>query len=246
MIVSYREYILRIFLLVFGCIVACASLSHAMAGWDARISSNEIQTLAIVVPMIIAPFAIALAIHDGLQSERLKSEGLDLSARDNLTGLLNRRSFFRQIENMRELSSGSGVFFFMVIDVDHFKSINARFGHEAGDTVLIHVADCLRSRATDDMRIARFGGEEFILAGHLNTIGTLQRFGQRIIQCIENNEEGNKQLQVRVRVSVGSCIATQDVSTELAVAHAEAAMLQVLRTGLHKVVGGDEEQKYAA
>ncbi len=246
MIVPYREYILRIFLLTFGCIVACASLSHAMAGWDAKVSSHEIQTLAIVLPMIIAPFAIALAIHDGLQSERLKSASQDTSARDNLTGLLNRRSFFRQIENMRQLTSSSEVFFFMVIDVDHFKSINARFGHEAGDAVLIHVADCLRSRATEDMRIARFGGEEFIIAGHLNTIGTLQRFGQRIIQCVENNEEGNKHLQVRVRVSVGSCIATSDVSTELAVAHAESAMLQVLRTGRHKVVGAHEDQQYAA
>lgn len=246
MTVPRREYILRIFLLAFGCIVACASLSHVMASWDAKISSKEIQTLAIVLPMIIAPFAIALAIHDGLQSERLQAEGLDISARDNLTGLLNRRSFFRQIENMRELTSDNEVFFFMVIDVDHFKSINARFGHEAGDAVLIHVADCLRSRVTEDMRVARFGGEEFILAGHLNTTGTLQRFGQRIIQCIENNEEGDQSLEMRVRVSVGSCIATKDVSTELAVARAESAMQQVLRTGLHKVVGTHEYQQYAA
>jgi diguanylate cyclase (GGDEF)-like protein len=81
---------------------------------------------------------------------------LDLLSRtDPLTGLGNRRAF---VEHMSGQVSGSLV----MIDVDHFKQINDRFGHDAGDRALIATAAALRGSFGDDAVLARWGGEEFI------------------------------------------------------------------------------------
>jgi diguanylate cyclase (GGDEF)-like protein len=81
---------------------------------------------------------------------------LDLLSRtDPLTGLGNRRAF---VEHMSGQVSGSLV----MIDVDHFKQINDRFGHDAGDRALIATAAALRGSFGNDAVLARWGGEEFI------------------------------------------------------------------------------------
>lgn len=83
----------------------------------------------------------------------------DAAMKDPLTGLLNRRGFnllAAEFTNVQELCA-------IAVDIDHFKKINDRYGHDAGDAVLVSLAALLRKacRATDV--ISRFGGEEFIL-----------------------------------------------------------------------------------
>ncbi|MBL4633832.1 MAG: GGDEF domain-containing protein [Kofleriaceae bacterium] len=88
-----------------------------------------------------------------------------LSRVDGLTGLFNRRHFDEQLDiywrECRRLETPISI---IMIDVDHFKKYNDRYGHVAGDECLRKVADCLRSslrRATDFL--ARYGGEEFVV-----------------------------------------------------------------------------------
>lgn len=82
---------------------------------------------------------------------------------DPLTGLKNRRAF---TENLRALLQCHRETFFslMMIDVDHFKEYNDTFGHPAGDKVLIQLSSLLSEALSDQSVIARFGGEEFIVA----------------------------------------------------------------------------------
>jgi diguanylate cyclase (GGDEF)-like protein len=88
-----------------------------------------------------------------------------LASCDPLTGCLNRRTFFEQAERLlldavlarRPLS-------FVMVDADHFKSVNDRFGHLVGDSVLVGVADLLREFCVPPHLVGRYGGEEFCLA----------------------------------------------------------------------------------
>ena len=93
---------------------------------------------------------------------------LDYSERDALTGLLNRKTFDEHL--LRFASSAptsnahaSDMPWLAVIDIDHFKLVNDRFGHLFGDEVLILVANLLRSAFGPQHRIFRFGGEEFVV-----------------------------------------------------------------------------------
>lgn len=87
-----------------------------------------------------------------------------LASTDGLTGLTNRRAFYIEAERVfqsakryeRKLSM-------LMLDVDHFKSVNDSFGHAVGDEVLVKVANCFRNICRDTDLPARFGGEEFIV-----------------------------------------------------------------------------------
>ncbi len=93
------------------------------------------------------------------------NEKLALAARvDHLTGLLNRRGFTEEAEGEIKRMFRSGKAFSVVLaDVDNFKQFNDRYGHSCGDHVLKRVGALLRERIRDVDRVARWGGEEFIL-----------------------------------------------------------------------------------
>lgn len=98
--------------------------------------------------------------------QRLNEEITKLSITDPLTGLFNRRHFFSiitseieccQMQKHRKPPS------IMVADIDHFKSINDLYGHTAGDQVLVHFAEVLRSCVRKVDSLYRYGGEEFVI-----------------------------------------------------------------------------------
>ncbi len=82
-----------------------------------------------------------------------------LATRDVLTGIFNRRKFFELGKNMFE-SSGENLYALM-IDIDHFKKVNDRYGHDVGDIVLRKVSDVIGKTLPEDAVFGRMGGEEF-------------------------------------------------------------------------------------
>lgn len=137
---------------------------------------------------------------------------LEYSQQDTLTGLANRKTFDRSLAAfinsaqsagslpVERRTSASPEHWLAVIDIDHFKSVNDRFGHLYGDEVLILVANRMRSSFRQHDKLFRFGGEEFVvLLRHVNVTGahaTLERFRNRI--------SGEQFPQVgRVTVSIG-------------------------------------------
>jgi two-component system cell cycle response regulator len=100
-----------------------------------------------------------------LRMASLVAEAQRLASTDTLTGLLNRRAFVSRIEKARE-TSPSQLFpmSMLLLDVDHFKKVNDTLGHDAGDAVLQGVARVLSAIARKSDFVARWGGEEFVLA----------------------------------------------------------------------------------
>lgn len=84
-----------------------------------------------------------------------------LSRLDPLTNVMNRRSISSHLEKLNQ--QPNQLYSVVLLDLDHFKNINDRFGHSMGDQVLVQVAKCLSEKLRDQDMIGRFGGEEFIL-----------------------------------------------------------------------------------
>lgn len=99
-----------------------------------------------------------------LRMASLVAEARRLASTDTLTGLLNRRAFVERIEKARSASDKLFPMSMLLLDVDHFKKVNDTLGHDAGDAVLQGVARVLSSIARKSDFVARWGGEEFVVA----------------------------------------------------------------------------------
>ena len=166
------------------------------------------------------------------------------ATRDDLTGLLNRRLFF-ELANERiaaAIRGASGVSLLM-IDADHFKSYNDRYGHPAGDAVLAAIARCIEAemrRATD--LAARFGGEEFIAL--LPATGRAQAFviAEAIRTAVARLSIPHDRATAGiVTVSVG--FATAEPKTPVALSRlvevADAELYKSKRSGRNRSTGAD-------
>jgi diguanylate cyclase (GGDEF)-like protein len=100
---------------------------------------------------------------------------LDLSYRDALTGLANRRRFLETLEG-----AVGGTIALIFVDVDHFKEYNDRFGHPAGDEALKGVAEAMRACVTPSSLVARYGGEEFACIVPEGDLEAARRLAERI------------------------------------------------------------------
>ena len=141
---------------------------------------------------------------------------LDYSERDSLTGLLNRKTFDDQLAKMLQHTSEQEQLapdqperrhpeeqekqWLAVVDVDHFKLVNDKFGHLYGDEVLILIANLMQSSFRTQDRVFRFGGEEFVVLLRSTTLEN----AHGIIERFRTNVETHDFPQVgRVTVSVG-------------------------------------------
>lgn len=122
-------------------------------------SIRYVQTYA--GPVVLNHTRLMLCIiHDVTEEVHLKAELEFAATHDPLTGLLNRREFYRIVDS--SLSHAEG-FCLLLVDVDNFKAINDNYGHQKGDEVLQAISRILESTAKIEDKIYRWGGEEFLL-----------------------------------------------------------------------------------
>lgn len=112
---------------------------------------------------------VMIANHQArvIQLLTLQQQTREQAHTDPLTGLANRRAVFDRVGRSCGDDEACGL---MIIDIDHFKTINDRFGHEIGDQVLCEVAEIIASHAMPGVLPARIGGEEFALLGPLDHV----------------------------------------------------------------------------
>lgn len=125
--------------------------------WEFVVTAVVFTTIALIGPTIVGTRIIRRDLA-------LQEEVTRLSQEDHLTGLLNRRRVAQLLEDeVRRALRYDTRFSVIMMDIDNFKAVNDRFGHQAGDAVLKKIADVIRKgvRATD--LIGRWGGEEFVI-----------------------------------------------------------------------------------
>lgn len=162
-----------------------------------------------------------------------------LATRDQLTGLLNRREFDRILAEERERSHRFGrPMGLVMIDIDHFKSVNDSHGHPAGDAVLREVARRLGAEMRSVDRLARFGGEEFAVIVVEGDETTALAVANRICTAVRRDPIlANETLPLNITVSAGVAVMPANAKTgeELLVA-ADKALYAAKKAGRNRAV----------
>jgi diguanylate cyclase (GGDEF)-like protein/PAS domain S-box-containing protein len=110
------------------------------------------------------PVAILGVSRDVTERRRFGEELRKLAITDPLTGAYNRRYFMEELQReMTRSDRYAHPFSLVMLDIDHFKAVNDRFGHEAGDRVLRDLVELIRNRIRTVDLLARWGGEEFLI-----------------------------------------------------------------------------------
>lgn len=157
---------------------------------------------------------------------------LDRAARtDPLTGLANRRGFLAAIEPVYAQPASLAL-----MDIDHFKSINDRYGHDVGDAVLVEVARRLREALRSEDQLGRWGGEEFVvrIAGDAGA-GVAERLRSAIGEAPFPPGIGPE----HVTVSIGTARVRAGDSVDACLQRADAALYAGKRGGRNRVVDAD-------
>ncbi|WP_020676020.1 diguanylate cyclase [Geopsychrobacter electrodiphilus] len=170
----------------------------------------------IIKPFEPAELIARLKVHlqlKTLQDELRRSNRLllELSQTDPLTRLCNRRSLTEMLENelnrcQRNLSPCA----LIMCDIDHFKNVNDKYGHQAGDEVLILVADLLREHLRPYDLAARYGGEEFCLVLPETNLAHAAEVADRIRQRIENYHFSGNLGPLKLTISLGVAAVSGD------------------------------------
>jgi len=155
---------------------------------------------------------------------------------DPLTGLYNQRYLRRHLSGLMETGQSRQLAILM-IDVDHFKSVNDRFGHATGDRALRLIADSLRLNTRVFDSVARYGGEEFVVVmpgTGPEEAGTAAERLRRAVEDIELNATAN--IRVPLTVSVGvACMSTGITAPDGLIGAADAALYEAKRKGRNRV-----------
>ncbi len=143
------------------------------------------------------------ALHQKIEEQRRELERL--ARTDGLTGLYNRRFFMEQLgKAVRQAQAEGTPMSLLMIDLDHFKSVNDSHGHLAGDRVLIDAASIIRAFSRDHDVAGRFGGEEFCLALSQCDLNQARGVAEKLRGRIEEGvHKGGEDEEFHVTTSVG-------------------------------------------
>jgi len=159
----------------------------------------------------------------------------DLSSTDSLTGLMNRRAFFNVLEQeLDRVTRGGEHALLLAVDIDHFKRVNDRYGHPAGDFVLQVVTKRLCEAVRPMDNVARIGGEEFAVLCPQCPPSFAAAVAQRAREAIESAPiELPEHGPINVTVSVGGAFALPWVKGELSdwVARADRQLYRAKQEG---------------
>lgn len=169
------------------------------------------------------------SLHDGLRA----------AVTDPLTGLYNRRYALPQLERLARQQAAAGrPFAVLLLDLDHFKRVNDRCGHGAGDRVLVEVADRLRGALDTSDLAARIGGEEFLVVlpetGAESACSTARRLC-RLIEATPFSGAGDLALTVSIGIALGGSAGTPPQSPEALLARADGALYEAKQAGRNRV-----------
>ncbi len=170
---------------------------------------------------------VAAVVHDLTEIKRAQSEIRYLASHDPLTGLANRRELnSRLVSIVAEHENSGEVAALLYIDVNKFKSVNDTYGHDAGDDLLIAVADRIRSAVRSETLVARVGGDEFIVVlEHLPSVNAATAAGNRILKQVQDEPVSSRSTTLWPSVSMGiACLGDTAQTGEELLYQADLAM----------------------
>ena len=190
-----------------GCVAAAVLL-----GVDVQPATTMVNVVGSLPLLIAYPIAVGIATYRLSRKVRDQNRLLEMLSRtDGLSGLLNRTCWVEAVSSeLSRIERNGGPASLLMLDIDHFKLVNDRHGHPAGDEVIRSVATLVRATLRDYDTAGRYGGEEFGVILPDTGIECATAIAERIrlrIEAATLEHEAN----IRCTVSVGIAAATADV-----------------------------------
>lgn len=209
--------------------VALGAIGLAQFQAEAFASVGERATITVTL-LMVSLLAFIFAIRTAMQRRTLE----EMAALDPLTGARNRRAMEDEVTIALNAYQRTGrPVTLAILDLDHFKRVNDRHGHEAGDRLLCTFVELVQrsTRATD--RLFRFGGEEFVLLmEHTDEIGATRAFANLQKRIHETLRAGGEP----VTVSMGAAVLHHGESRDAWFARADAALYRAKQGGRDRLV----------
>jgi diguanylate cyclase (GGDEF)-like protein/PAS domain S-box-containing protein len=178
-----------------------------------------------------------LTLADLTEQKRVEERLRRLAARDELTDTLSRGRFFEVVrEELSRAARYSRPVALAMLDLDHFKSVNDRFGHRAGDDVLRAIAGLMTRGLRTQDQIGRYGGEEFAVMLPETPLDCARDVLERTRQAIADLRLDFGGHKIGITVSVGVVSALKGESIEAALARADKALYRAKGAGRNRVV----------
>jgi len=242
-------------------------VSEALEEWLGHVSPQDrqgyVQSLRTLLDrgeatmndlVALAPPAAGAGLHShwgivigqlalGLQRVLLYRQVQESAIHDSLTGLLVRRYLRERLmeEVSRAVRRGTGLAFLMV-DIDHFKNVNDKFGHLVGDVVLREVARLIQRSVREIDLVGRYGGEEFAIVLPEADLELGTQIAERIRQTVEQTAIQAYDERVQITVSVGVNFLSAGAPTaEQLIDRADQVLYRAKRTGRNKVIAVEPE-----
>jgi diguanylate cyclase (GGDEF)-like protein len=202
-----------------------------------RLNRHDGEQLRLICELIaIGPRLVLIAAR---YLETVSDRGLLAyrASHDTLTGLPNRSYLQDRLENLhRSAEAQRAVYSLLLLDLDHFKFVNDRFGHAMGDRVLAQVGRRIAHNVRDVDTVGRWGGEEFLCL--LPMVGRLmaEEIAERIRASLEVEPVSYQGRQIRVTSSIGVATYPDDgLHPDPLLAKADAALYEAKRAGRNRI-----------
>ena len=225
-------------LATFPAAVSTASVAPATALEAAAISLSF--GLILLRCVLLTYYATALRARMMRQTANLADQVRavqELATHDRLTGALNRHAALPLLEDQVQMAqrkkTASAV---AMIDIDHFKAINDRHGHLAGDAILRQVVTTIEACVRPTDKLARYGGDEFLLLMPATALIDARHVVERLREAVARIDWQGSAPGLQVSISIGVTEVAAKDSAERALARADAALYDAKRGGRDAIV----------
>lgn len=190
-------------------------------------------TIALVVSFTLTMLCSLYMGYAVIHLARTRLEFQQMSRTDMLSGLLNRRAF---IEDLSQVEHGQ----LLILDIDRFKQINDRYGHMAGDDVIVSVAQAITDTIDRSHLIARIGGEEFAILFRHADYAEVQLIAEKLRRSIASRPVESIHHSIAVTVSGGIADITPLRDFSAVYAAADRALYLAKSSGRNRILHENE------
>ncbi|MBL9015094.1 MAG: GGDEF domain-containing protein [Myxococcales bacterium] len=240
--VMFPRWVVLAGMILYVVLVAAGALSHSTALAPAELYEGldgpmVLRRCVASLALFALTFSVIAWIADRWRDREARYQ--KLASIDSLTGLVNRRRFFKQAtqELARARRYGSPVAI-VLVDLDHFKRINDEHGHPVGDQALAHAAGVLAREVRDLDIVARYGGEEFAMLLPMTTATGAKEVAERCTQKLAATPLAiDGRAPIRITASMGLTCAEQSSTDtlEALLTAADAALYRAKEGGRNRV-----------